>query len=441
MSDPLLQRERTDHPVLILTIANGAGHIRVANGLAVAIHLVQPAWPVGVVDVADYMTPLTRFTHVTTFLWLVKHAPAAWERIDRYQKKQSHTSPEWYYRHGCKTLFELARRLRPRALVATEVGCCEIAALIKRDLGSDVPLIAVNDDYDADRAWVQPEVDLYCFVTEPLGDELIAHGAPRERVATWGAPLSVGHEVSRSRAKERSEICRWLILNPNLPIVLIAGGGEGMGQIAEITARLLRLDEPALQIVVLAGHNERLKGRCERLPHSGSQGKWRVLGWTDSERMAQLMCAADLMISKLGSMFNEALASELPIIALEPPPGSERVQYRLLEEWKVGSAVRTLDEVVEAVVRLLSRPRLLDEMRAQARAHHTADVSQRIARWLVNAISEHATDESLALGPVQASAAQVARLKQESSYGLVPASAAQVLPLAVDIMKVPTIRN
>jgi UDP-N-acetylglucosamine:LPS N-acetylglucosamine transferase len=163
---------------------------------------------------------------------------------------------------------------------------------------------------------------------------------------------------------------------------LIAGGGEGMGQIEETTARLLQLQHPALQLVVLTGRNERLKSRCERLPQSGSVAKWRVLGWTEPEQMAQLMCAADLMVSKLGSMFNEAVASELPIIALEPPPGAERVQYRLLEEWKVGCALRTLDEVVEEVARLLSQPQSLAEMRAQSRAHYQPGVSERIAEWI-----------------------------------------------------------
>ncbi|MDX6484671.1 MAG: Monogalactosyldiacylglycerol synthase, partial [Gaiellaceae bacterium] len=106
-----------DGPVLILTISNGAGHIRVAEGLASAIAAAQPATPVLIADVADYMSPLARFTHVTAYLWIVKHLPAAWERIDRYQKRQTHTSPEWFYRRGCQSLFELARRVRPRALV------------------------------------------------------------------------------------------------------------------------------------------------------------------------------------------------------------------------------------------------------------------------------------------------------------------------------------
>jgi len=272
--------------------------------------------------------------------------------------------------------------VRPRALIATEVGCCEIAALIKRDLQLDAPLVAVSDDYDPDRAWVQPEVDLYCFVTNEQGQRLVQHGARQNRIANWGMPLSAGYDILRDRGRERAEICGWLRLDPKAPLVLIAGGGEGMGRIEEIAARLLRWDQ-VVQLVVLTGRNERLKSRCERLAVNGSAQRCRVLGWVGPEQMPKLMWAADLMVSKLGSMFNEAIASELPIIALEPPPGSERVQYRLLAEWQVGCAVRSLAEVVAQVDHLLSQPDLLEEMRGRARAHRTLGATQRIARWLV----------------------------------------------------------
>jgi processive 1,2-diacylglycerol beta-glucosyltransferase len=380
-----------DNPVLILTISNGAGHIRVAQGLASAIGAREPSVPVFIADVADYMTTLARFTHIKAYLWLVKHAPAAWDRIDRYQKRQTQTSPAWFYRRGCRELFELARRVRPRALIATEVGCCEIAALMKRDLALDAPLVAVNDDPDADRAWVQPEVDLYCFVTEQCGDELVRHGAARERVAIWGAPLPNGFDVLREREEERAEVCRWLELDQQKPLLLIAGGGEGMGRIEEVTGSLLRLKQHAPQLVVLAGHNERLKSRCERLARDGDEERLRVLGWTGPERMPKLMHAADLMVSKLGSMFNEAIASELPIVALEPPPGAERVQYQLLEEWRVGRAVRNLDELIETVSDLLSQPQKLSLMREQARKRRKTDAAHRIACWLEEAISQRRT--------------------------------------------------
>jgi processive 1,2-diacylglycerol beta-glucosyltransferase len=382
-----LNSEGQDGPVLILTISNGAGHIRVAEGLASAIAAAQPATPVLIADVADYMSPLARFTHVTAYLWIVKHLPAAWERIDRYQKRQTHTSPEWFYRRGCRSLFELARRVRPRALVATEVGCCEIASLIKRDLALNVPLVAVNDDFDADHAWVQPEVDLYCFVTEECGDELAANGAQRERIRVWGAPLTNGFDAPRDREREREEVCRRLALDARKPLVLVAGGGEGMGRIEETTARLLRINEPAPQLVVLAGRNERLKSRCELLACGADEARLRVLGWTGPDEMPKLMSAADLMVSKLGSMFNEAVASELPIVALEPPPGAERVQYRLLEEWGVGCPVRTLEEVVSTVEDLLAHTQKLSALRERARARRKLDAARRIASWLEEELS------------------------------------------------------
>jgi processive 1,2-diacylglycerol beta-glucosyltransferase len=366
--------------VLILTIANGAGHIGVAEGLAGAMRVTRPTTPAVVLDVADYMGAFARLTHVTAYLWLVRHAPALWERIDRYQKRQAHTSPEWYYRRGLRRLFELARRVRPRALVATEVGCCEIAALVKRDLAPGVPLVAVNGEPDADRAWVQPEVDLYCFASERAGRELVAHGAAARRVVSWGVPLRGGFGSLRGREAERADVCEWLGLDPRRPLVLVAGGGEGLGRIEETAARLLALDAPAPQVVVLAGNNARLKARCERLPAGGRGGRLRVLGWTD--RAPQLMAAADLMVSKLGSMFNEALAAGLPVVAPEPPPGAERVQHRLLEEWGTGRAVRTTAEAVAEVARLLSTPRALEAMRSRARQRRRPDAAPRIARWL-----------------------------------------------------------
>jgi processive 1,2-diacylglycerol beta-glucosyltransferase len=279
-----------------------------------------------------------------------------------------------------RRLFDLARSARPCALVATEVGCCEIAALVKRDLAHGVPLVAVSDGPDADRAWVQPEVDLYCFVSEQVCRELVAHGAERRRVVSWGVPLRGGFGSLRGRDAERAAVCEWLGLDARLPLVIVAGGGEGMGRIEETAARLLALDDPAPQVVVLAGNNARLKARCERLLRGGRGARLRVLGWTD--RVPQLMAGADLMVSKLGSMFNEALAVELPIVAAEPPPGAERVQYRLLEEWGTGRAVRTPDEAVAEVARLLSTPSALDAMRACARQRRVPDAAPRIARWL-----------------------------------------------------------
>ena len=368
-------------PVMILTISNGYGHIRLAEALASAIRK-ELVMSVLIVDVADFMTPIARFTHVTAYLWLVKNLPAIWAYIDQFQKKRPGTSPEWFYRHGCRRLFDLVRETCPMAVVATEVGCCEIAALIKRDLELNVPLVAVNGEMDADRAWVQPEVNVYSCVTGQCRESFISNGAPRERVEIWGPTVADGFERLPVGASERLAICDRFDLDHKKPIVLIAGGSEGIGSIEETISKLLGLTDPVPQLLVLTGRNARLRSRCEGLANGAQRDRLRVVGWIEPGEMPRLMSIADLMVSKLGSMFYEAIASQLPMVVLEPPPGAERMQYRLVDEWHVGRSVRTIDEMTRTVADLLKHPRKLEEMRKNAREVKQADAALRVAQWL-----------------------------------------------------------
>ena len=379
-------------PVLILTISNGAGGIQTAENVAAAIKKYQGELPVVVADVADYMTPLTRFTHITVYLWLVKHTPWLWDKIDRYQKKQPNTSPEWYYRRGCRSLFEFASQVRPRGIVATEVGCCEIGALIKRDLALDAPLVAVQTDLDADRAWIQPEVDLYCLVTDECAGKFVKNGAPAERVAVWGAPIAAEYDIWRDRNEERGRVCRELGLDPSLPLVLVSGGSEGLGKIEETVSCLLEIESGSPQIVVLTGRNEKLRDRCRRLSDTS---RLCVLGWMEPARMPRLMRAADLAVSKLGNFFNEAIASDLSIVALKPPPGGEWKQYHLLSEWNIGRAVKTHEEMIAAVTELLGDPHEIAAIRARMRAHRKFNAGRKVADWLADRIiGPRPTEES-----------------------------------------------
>jgi processive 1,2-diacylglycerol beta-glucosyltransferase len=380
--------QQDQRPVLILSIANGAGHASTARAVAEAIE-AQQAVKTLIVDVAEYMNMVTRFTHVTAYLWLVKYLPRVWGWIDAYQKRQPHTSPEWYYRRGCKRLFELACKINPRAIVATEVGCCEVAVLIKRDLKLNVPLIAVNVCYDADRAWVQPEVDLYTVMLDEFSRELTRYGACAERIRVWGAPLVAEFAVRRGEMDDRMWMCRWLKLDAARPLILIAGGGEGLGHMEETLQSLLQLETSAPQLILLMGHNERLRKRCERLVRASSETareSARVLGWIEGSILPRMMRACDLLISKLGNSFDEAIASELPVIALEPLPGSDRVQYELLDRWGTGRAVRSLDELRETVKALLRDEGARERMRMQARTRRQTEAGQQIARWLAEQI-------------------------------------------------------
>ena len=369
-------------PILILTINNGAAHTKTAEAIAAVWRNTDGEIPMRIVEVSEFMSPLARFTHVSAYLWLVKNAPSIWGRIDAYQKRQTQTSPEWFYRRECRKLFDLVGEIQPFAIVAVEVGCGEIAALIKRDLKLQIPLVAVNLDYEADRAWIQPETDLYCLATDLIEKDFLRFGADVEKIKIWGVPVSSKFERlnDAERQIKREEICERLELDANKPIILVSGGGEGLGKIEAIVNQLPNLP---IQIVVLCGRNEKLKTRCEKI---GCDRQTRVLGWT--ENVAELMQIADISVSKLGLTFYEAMACGLPIVALEPPPGAERVQYHLLEKFGTGRAVKTIEELIKVIGELLADKNLLREMRAKTELVGQQKTAESLAWWLQDNIKK-----------------------------------------------------
>ena len=364
-------------PILLLAINNGAAHIRAAEAIAAAWREINSEVPAQVLDVSDYMSRKARFTHVSAYLWLVKNFPALWNKIDAYQKRRTQTSPEWFYRRECRKLFDLVGKIKPVAIVATEVGCGEIGALIKRDLGLKIPLVAVSLDYDADRAWIQPETDFYCLASDSVVEEFVRHGANREQIAAWGVPMQTEFAADFDKKGEREKVNEWLALPSDAALILVAGGGEGMGKIKAVVKELLKLNSSAA-IVVLAGKNEKLKRNCERLTENSKN--LRVLGWTDS--VSQLFRAADVLISKLGTTFDEAMACRLPIVALPPPPGAERTQFSLLEKLGVGRCVKTPSEAAETTENLLKNLVVLERMQTNAEALAKRAAAANVAVWV-----------------------------------------------------------
>ena len=100
------------------------------------------------------------------------------------------------------------------------------------------------------------------------------------------------------------------------------------------------------------------------------------------------MQIADVLVSKLGLTFYEAMACGLPIIALEPPPGAERIQYNLLENFGTGRAAKTVEEAANAVEELLADKDELQMMRTKTEAFAQAQAAEKLALWLQDNIEK-----------------------------------------------------
>jgi len=180
-----------------------------------------------------------------------------------------------------------------------------------------------------------------------------------------------GRRLSREAAKAS------LGLPSSRPLVLLAGGGDGVGPLEEITRRLLKA-HPRASLAVITGHNERLHHRLTCLAQTNSL---RVEGFT--EHMDHWLRAADILVTKAGpNSLAEAFVMGLPTVIYAAIPGQEDGNVTLVKEQGAGIWAPGPSRSVEAVLSLLDDPLRRERMTRQAQSLATPDGSTKIAQRL-----------------------------------------------------------
>lgn len=275
--------------ILILSVPCGTAHDRAAKALQKAVLDLRPAAPVEVVDTLQYCTSWFR-AYYNSYLIILKLWPSLWRWIENIQHQSKSTSPGWIYQQGAQPFFHYLRDFAPDLVIATEVGACELAALYKRQASATFQLAGV-ELMDFNHAWVQPEVDLMLATHPDLAAELVAAGAPRDRVVTTGQPI----DPLFARLPDRESARKALGIIPEAAQLLVLMGGTGLGDPDRILPEVLKIRHP-LEVVIITGRNQRLEQQLQTRFEGFSHV--RVLGWVDN--IQEWMVASDLMVSKPG---------------------------------------------------------------------------------------------------------------------------------------------
>ena len=344
--------------ILILTLPHGAAHQRASKALRTALLETRPGIAVEVVDALSHCASWFR-TYYDSYQIPLRYWPSLWGWVESFQHQSQSTGPGWLYRLGAKPLFRFISNYNPDVVVATEVGLCELASMHKRSQEVRYRLAGL-ELMDFNRAWLQPEVDLFLCTHQDLAAELVAAGAPSSKVVTPGQPI----DPIFSRLPEREGVRRRLGVASDSPVLLILFGGAGFGNPRLILSELRKL-QSTLQVVVITGRNARMekdaRARCLNMPRS------KVLGWVDN--MHEWMVAADLLVSKPGgATLNEGFACGLPMLAIDPLPGNEQRTCQWIEKWGSGLWIKNPADLAPTIARLLARREELESLRARARS-------------------------------------------------------------------------
>ncbi len=209
---------------------------------------------------------------------------------------------------------------------------------------------------------------------------LISKNIPEDKVFVTGIPIS-----SRFLQKyNKQEILDEFNLQNNKKTILFFGGGEfglGKAKTFEIFETLVK-DFNDIQIIAIAGKNEKMKLKFEKIVQENNKQDYvKILEYTN--KVPELMAISDLVVSKPGGLTtSESLASNLPMIIINPIPGQEEENAEFLEEKGIGIWIRKNDSTYEIFQDLFSNPEILEEMKKNteilAKKHSTEDICKII---------------------------------------------------------------
>lgn len=250
------------------------------------------------------------------------------------------------------------REFAPDVICHTHFLPAEIVAREKRKGRIRAPHAVVVTDFDVHRFWVCPGVDRYFVAREDNGVHLRALGEPADRVKVTGIPI----HPSFAGAIDRASLRRKHGVAVERPLLLVLCGGFGVGPVEDLV-RSMAGAVPQAQIVVVAGRNEALRKKLERVA-TAAPGNVRVLGFTTE--MQEWMALAQVAVTKPGGLTtSEALALGLPLVVANAIPGQETRNATMLYEEGAAISGENPFTVADRVARLLASP---DRLRAMARA-------------------------------------------------------------------------
>lgn len=380
--------------ILVLTLSFGAGHVRAAENVLDELRNQLPEAELLLIDALKNCSLTFRAYYVWTYWLMIRYAPNLWNKFFTARKKRrdSQTVPVWFWRVGCKKVFEKLQSFQPDMIVACEVGACEIAVIARRKKLTEAKIINVITDFEAEPIWVKPEISVFSVPSEEVALQLQEWGAHSDRIKVCGIPL----DESFSKQHDARKVKELFGLDSR-PIVLLMGGGMGPTRMDIVAARLLESGED-LKVVALTGKDERMHRKLKKLRDSKNVSL-RAVRWTD--QVAALMQTATILATKPGGLtLSEAAASGLPMVFFDAIPGPEVSNANRFAG--AGAGVQTFgsEETVNEILRLINDRNELSEMATRCRKIAQPNSACEIVRHIVTELKDLQNNgQSLVVGP------------------------------------------
>jgi processive 1,2-diacylglycerol beta-glucosyltransferase len=352
--------------ILVFSASVGAGHLRAAQAVELALREVIPDALVRNVDVLELTNTAFRRIYGKLYLDLVNKAPHVlgyfydlMDQPSRSGKNRSDRLRLAVEKLNLRNFIRLLKDEPPDLIVNTHFLPAAIVASLRRKGELNVPQVTATTDFETHRLWVNQPCDHYYTATEEGARYLQHWGIPAERTTVTGIPIHPVFAVTKDRAECRARHG----LRGDRPILLQLAGGFGVGPIAKLYRSLLAVEHP-IELAAVAGRNEEVKRELEAV-EVPPRHRVKILGFTD--QIDEYMAAADVVVSKPGGLTtSETLARGAAMVIVNPIPGQESRNSDYLLENGAAIKVNNLGTLSYKIDNLLKDGARLAQLKANA---------------------------------------------------------------------------
>ena len=258
----------------------------------------------------------------------------------RLARSADHAALQYLYPNFVK---EAAKLPRAPELVLSVFATGAAAGARYKSEHPGVATIVFVTDTAAHRMWVHDETDLF-LVTSGAAAASVWRYRPGATVMIVTAPVRAGFYQPPSRAQARQALG---VADHGL-CVLLMSGGWGLGP---LDAAASALADRGIDVLAVAGHNESLATRLGAAAARRS-GSGRIVPFGFTERIPELMAAADVVVTSSGDTCREARAVGRPMVILDVVPGHGR--ENVMHELELGHAAVTSADAPSVVAAVLA---------------------------------------------------------------------------------------
>lgn len=365
--------------ILIFYASYGGGHINAAKSINEYLKNNYKSIDVELIDCMKYVNKTIEKMTTKAYNGMAKKVPWAWGRIysDSQKGPLAHITSRSNKILAIK-LLKLLREKNPDLIISTHPFGSQMCSYLKRKKKISAKIATIMTDFAPHDQWlVGSDFTGYYFVAhDKMKKYLIKKGISKQKVFATGIPLS-----SRFlQPHDKEKILKELNLKPEKKTILFFGGGEfGLGK-----TRTVEIFESFvsyctdMQIIAIAGKNEKMKTAFEKIVSKYNR-KDSVIVFEYTSQVPEFMSVSDLVVTKPGGLTTtESLASNLPMIVINPIPGQEEENAEFLKKNGIAIWIKKDDNVTEILENLFSHPDKLESMKENtkklAKLHSTKDI-------------------------------------------------------------------